>query len=56
MRGERLKIKVGLSIGFVADRDDEIEVEDDLTDEEIEIEVRDWANNYIETWWEKVPK
>ena len=49
-----MKIKVGLSIGYCnADRDDEIEVEDGSSDEEIQEEVSYWASNYIETWWEK---
>jgi hypothetical protein len=30
-----------------------LEFEDDVTDAEIDQEVADWANNYIEYCWEK---
>lgn len=46
------RIKVGLSIGLVADRQDVIEVDDDATEQDIEQEVKDWASNYIEFWHE----
>ncbi len=45
-------IYVHLSIGYpTAVRDDEIEVEDDATDEQIDQDVQEWAGNYIETSW-----
>ncbi len=45
-------IHVHLSIGFpTASREDELEVEDDATEDEIEEVVREWANNYIEFGW-----
>jgi hypothetical protein len=51
-------IKVGLSIGLVHGREDEIEVYVDglETQEEInkacEKEANEWASNYIDLWWE----
>ncbi len=49
-----MKIKVGLSIGLSnADQKDVLEMPDDCTEEEIEQEVNDWANNYIEVYWKK---
>jgi hypothetical protein len=50
-------IYLHLSIGFpTATRDDELEIEDDATEEEIEETVRDWANNYIEYSWSNEPR
>ena len=47
-----MKIKVSLSIGYpTAIRTDVLEVEDYLTDEEIDEEVSEWANNYIDFGW-----
>ncbi len=52
-----LHLSIGLSIGFpTATRDDELEIEDDATEEEIEETVRDWANNYIEYSWSNEPR
>jgi hypothetical protein len=49
------KINVTLTIGYpCAKHEDVLEVEDDATDEDINQEVADWANNYIEYYWEKV--
>lgn len=44
-------IKINLTIGLAADRELEVEVEDDATDEEIEVIVREEAHNYIEWSW-----
>ena len=45
-------IYVYLSIGFpAATHEDELEIEDDMTEEEIGTFVQEWANNYIETGW-----
>jgi hypothetical protein len=58
-----MKIKVHLSIGYVtADQEDTIDVPDEeleglsdtMKDKVIEEWVQEWANNYIETWWDKV--
>lgn len=44
-----MKIRVYLTIGYAnANREDEIEVPDDATEDEINDEVRDWAHNFIE--------
>jgi hypothetical protein len=41
-----------LDIGYAnACHDDELEVEDDATDEQIGALVKDWADNYIDTCW-----
>ena len=46
------KIYVHLSIGFpTACHDDELEIEDDATEEEISEMVAEWAGNYIEYSW-----
>lgn len=45
-------LKVHLSIGLMADRNETIEVEDTASIEDIEDEVRQWAQNYIEYSWE----
>ena len=45
-------IYLHLDIGFPgASRKDEIEVEDDTTDEEIDLICREWADNYISYGW-----
>lgn len=50
-----MKIKVSLGIGFHnANQEDVIEVDDDLTDDEIEAEVQAWADNFIDIGWERV--
>jgi len=47
------KLNVFLSIGFVgATKEDEIEVEDDATEEQIQEALADWSSNYIDTWYE----
>jgi len=56
-----MKIKVGLSIGYPnAAIEDKLEIEDKdlegMSEEEkerkIDMEVQEWAGNFIETWWE----
>lgn len=48
------KIKVMLSIGFPnAAHQEEIEVEDNATENEIWADVEAWANNYISYGWEE---
>lgn len=45
-------IYVHLSIGYpTACHDDELEVPDDATEEEIDEIVSEWAHNYIEYSW-----
>lgn len=50
-----MKVKVRLSIGYVgAVRKAVLDVDDDLTDDELDEIVRDWAHNYIEWGFERV--
>ena len=50
------KIYASLGIGISnASQNDELEVDDDATDEEIDEAVRDWANNYIDYGWSDKP-
>jgi hypothetical protein len=50
-----MKVKFHLTIGFAgADHEDEVELPDEFTDEQIEEELRDWAHNYIEYSFEKI--
>lgn len=51
-----MKINVWLGIGFGegASHEDVLELPDTATDEEIEEEVNEWAQNYIETGWRRV--
>ena len=58
-----MKIKVKLSIGYLtAQQDDIIKIDDaelegksaEEKEEIINAEVRIWANDFIETWWEEV--
>jgi hypothetical protein len=60
---KRMKIKVKLSIGYLtAQQDDIIKIDDaelegksaEEKEEIINAEVRIWANDFIETWWEEV--
>ena len=46
-----MTVKVHLSIGLVADVDEEIEVSDGSTEAEIEAEVREWAMQRVEWSW-----
>ena len=43
-------IYCNLSIGY-GSREDEIEVEDDATEDEIQEVVKEWAMNYVEWGW-----
>ncbi len=48
------EIRVHLSLGFEgAEVHDVIEVEEDATEEEIRAEVREWAFEYIQIWYDK---
>lgn len=45
-------IHVYLTIGYpTATHEDEIEVQDDATEEEIEQITQEWAQNYVEYGW-----
>lgn len=47
------KIKVGMSMNLTGCRvEDEIEVEDDATPEQVEEELREWAMGHIDYWSE----
>lgn len=49
-----MKVNVTLSIGYPsAQHEDVLELDDNVTDAEIDQEVQDWANNYIEIDWSK---
>lgn len=45
-------IKVSVSVGF-GSRSDELDLPDNLTEDEIEEYVMEWANNYIDIGWSK---
>lgn len=46
------KIEVTLTIGFPgAQRRGTLEVEDDATDDDIEVLVEEWADQYVEFYW-----
>jgi len=50
-----MRIKVWCDNGMAGgERNDVIEVDDDATDEDIEIAVREWFFNFHEYGWEKV--
>ncbi len=50
-----IRVKVNLSIGYPgAGHDDELEFDEGMTDEQIDREVAEWANNYIEYYWERI--
>jgi hypothetical protein len=45
-------IYMHLSIGYpTASKSEELEVEDDATEEEIDQQVKEWTDNYIEWGW-----
>ena len=49
-----IKIKAHCGIGYVgATYEEELEFEDDVTEYEIEEEVDEWAQQFLETWWER---
>ncbi len=48
------KIKAHCGIGFAgAVYDEEFEFQDDMTDDEINDEIQEWAEQFLEVWWEK---
>lgn len=48
------KIKVQFGIGFAgANYEEEFEFEDDMSDENIEKEICEWAQQFLEIWWEE---
>lgn len=50
-----MKIKWGMNIGLAGcRREGELDLEDDLTDEEIWEEVKDAVNEYLDYYWERV--
>lgn len=60
MRGSRRKdrrmrkIKAHCGIGYAgAEHEEEFEFEDDATEDEILEEVKDWAEQYLEFWWDE---
>jgi len=49
------KIAVYLSIGYpTAEHRATLVIEDDLSEEDVEREVQDWAYNFIDYGWEEV--
>lgn len=49
------KIKAHCGIGYAgAEYKEEFEFDDDTTDDEIENEIYNWAEQFLETWWEEV--
>ena len=52
-----MTVKVSLSIGYPsACRNDELEIDDDATEEQIDEIVQEWAQNYINVSWKKEGK
>ena len=48
------KIKAQCGIGFVgANYEEEFEFEDDMSDEDIEKEIYEWAQQFLEVCWEE---
>lgn len=48
------KIKAHCGIGYAgAEHEEEFEFEDDATEDEILEEVKDWAEQYLEIWWDE---
>ena len=50
--GRMRKIKAHCGIGY-AGAEHEEEFEDDATEDEILEEVKDWAEQYLEFWWDE---
>ena len=49
------KYRFRLSIGYPsAVHEDEIDFDSEPTEEELQEDLRDWANDYIEYWAEKI--
>lgn len=48
------KIKAQFGIGFAeANYEEKFEFEDDMSDEDIEKEIYEWAQQTLEIWWEE---
>ena len=48
------KIKAHCGIGYAgAEHEEEFEFEDDATEDEILEGVKDWAEQYLEFWWDE---
>lgn len=48
------KIKAHCGIGYArATYEEEFEFEDDVTDAEIDREVQEWADQFLEFWWDE---
>lgn len=48
------KIKAYCGIGFAGETyDEDFEFDDDIPDDEISNEINDWAEQFLETWWEE---
>ena len=49
-----MKVKVGMHVDNGGDLiEDELELPDNATQEQIEQEAKEWAWNYIDLWWER---
>ena len=49
------RIKAHCGIGFAgAVYEEEFEFEDEATEEEISDEINEWAEQFLETWWEEI--
>jgi len=47
------EIKVGVSIGLQGCKiEDTIEVEDDATEDDIDLQTREWALDHVDWWYE----
>lgn len=52
---EMRKIKFHLNTGYAGClHEDILEFEDDITEEQIEYELEQWANDQIDAWWEEI--
>lgn len=50
-----MKLKYTLSIGFCnAEHKETVELPDDSTDGDIELDYQTWCNNYIDGGWRKI--
>ena len=53
--GKMRKIKAHCGIGYVgAEHEEEFEFEDDATEDEISEAVKEWAEQYLEIWWNEL--
>lgn len=54
-KGGEMIVNAHLGIGYPsADRDEDLEFDDDASDEEIEAAVQEWAQDRIDISWERV--